>query len=204
MEYSTVTELPGQKASKQQLLRLYTRYKFASQYCVGKRVLELACGGGLGLGLLAEHAREVVAADVDERILSCARKTYGSREKIATLKLDANKRLPFDDSSFDTIILYEALYYLDNPGFCIGEAWRLLKDGGVFLTCLPNKSVCGFIPSPLSRRYFSQSELKDVLTVAGFNDVRLLGGSPVVRGVNSSLISTLKSLALTVGVIPKT
>lgn len=58
VDYSTVTEIPGNKISKEQLTRLYHRYHFASLFCKGKDVLEVACGGGMGLGYLAKFAKK--------------------------------------------------------------------------------------------------------------------------------------------------
>jgi cyclopropane fatty-acyl-phospholipid synthase-like methyltransferase len=52
-EYIHVTEIPGNKASAEQIERLYHRYHFASAFCQGKEVLEVACGAGMGLGYLA-------------------------------------------------------------------------------------------------------------------------------------------------------
>ena len=38
IDYSTVTETPDDKASEEQLNRLYTRYRFAREFCDGKDV----------------------------------------------------------------------------------------------------------------------------------------------------------------------
>ena len=61
MTYITVTEMPGNKATKENIEMLYTRYKWASQFIEGKDVLEVACGAGQGLGYLAKKAKKVVA-----------------------------------------------------------------------------------------------------------------------------------------------
>lgn len=49
-DYTSVTELPGSQATREQQARLYHRYHTAGRYATGKRVLEVACGAGLGLG----------------------------------------------------------------------------------------------------------------------------------------------------------
>jgi len=59
IDYTTVTEMPGLKASREQLAMLYTRYAFAAKFCDGKDVLEVGCGAGQGLGYLATKARKV-------------------------------------------------------------------------------------------------------------------------------------------------
>src|SRR3954470_7406348 len=49
MDYSTVTEVAGDRASSAQLERIFGRYYFASDFCAGKDVLEIACGTGQGI-----------------------------------------------------------------------------------------------------------------------------------------------------------
>ena len=82
LNYITVTEIPGSKATKEQLARLYQRYHFASQFCKDKDVLEAACGGGMGLGYLSQTARKVVGGDLDDNIFKYAQDYYKGRDNI--------------------------------------------------------------------------------------------------------------------------
>lgn len=54
-DYSTVTELPGGNATKEQLARMFHRYCFAANFCRGKDVLEVACGAGQGVRLFGSQ-----------------------------------------------------------------------------------------------------------------------------------------------------
>ena len=56
----------------------------------------------------------MVGGDIDEDILSFTQKHYEGRKDIHLYRFDAHK-LPFKDTSFDVIILYEAIYYLAHP-----------------------------------------------------------------------------------------
>ena len=47
-DYSTVTEVGGDDVSRAQVERLCHRYYWAGAYCLGKDVLEVACGTGAG------------------------------------------------------------------------------------------------------------------------------------------------------------
>ncbi len=38
IDYTTVTEIPGNKVTREQIERAYTRYRFASEFCEGKDV----------------------------------------------------------------------------------------------------------------------------------------------------------------------
>ena len=112
--YTIVTEVPGHRGSKEQLERLYQRYRFALQFCKDKEVLEVACGSGMGLGYLAKVAKKVIGGDIDKNILKYPIKHYSGRDKIELRQFDA-QNLPFEDKNFDVVILYEAIYYLPEP-----------------------------------------------------------------------------------------
>ena len=73
LDFSSVTELPRQGATRMQMSMLRTRYGWAAQYAAGKNVLEVACGAGLGLVWLAELARQVSAGDIDQQNCRVAR-----------------------------------------------------------------------------------------------------------------------------------
>lgn len=57
------TEIPGIKVSWDQLQIICHRYYFASKFVLGKRVLEVGCGPGLGLGYLSRNTKQVVGGD---------------------------------------------------------------------------------------------------------------------------------------------
>jgi ubiquinone/menaquinone biosynthesis C-methylase UbiE len=71
-DFVEVTELSGEEVSQEQVLRACVRYGWAQNFCVGKDVLEVACGSGPGLGVLAGAARTLVAGDISDAILSRA------------------------------------------------------------------------------------------------------------------------------------
>jgi SAM-dependent methyltransferase len=203
VKYITVTEIPGAKASKEQLERLYQRYHFAYQFCRDKDVLEVGCGAGQGLGYLAKTAKKVVGGDIDENNLSFARNQYKDKDGIQLDILDA-QTIPFLNESFDVVILYEAIYYLRNPEEFISEAHRILRDGGLLIIGTVNKDRPLFNPSPFSVRYFSVPELC-TLFKQKFSDVDFYGGFPIdAKGMKDIIVSFIKKVAITLHLIPKT
>lgn len=201
--YVTVTELPGSKASLEQFARMCTRYYFASTFSEGKDLLEVACGAGQGLGYLARGARRVTGGDIDEHILNIAQEHYKERNNIHLYRFDAHK-LPFKDTSFDVVILYEAIYYLAHPEKFLAECRRVLKKRGILLICTANKDCPGFSKSPFSFKYFSSPELFALLEQHHF-DVELFGDCPVGTGsIKQKLISNIRRIAVALGLIPKT
>ena len=202
-DFSTVTELPGVGAHRQQRVALRTRYSFARQFASDKDVLEVACGAGLGLGYLARAARRVVGGDIDESNLRIARQTYSGRPDIAVIKLDAQD-LPFEDNEFDVVLLYEAIYYLDDPERFFAEARRVLRPGGVVLVVSVNCEWSGFNPSPFSVRYLSASELAEAMRTAGFEPDIKFCFPDKPKSFLSSAVSRIRRTALKMRLIPRT
>jgi len=202
-DFTTVTELPGVGAHRQQRAAMYTRYSFARQFAEGKDVLEVACGAGQGLGYLATTARSVVGGDIDDKCLRFARETYAGRSNITVMKLNAQE-LPFDDDAFDVVLLYEAIYYLEQPEKFFAEAQRVLRPGGVVLLVSVNREWSGFNPSPFSVRYLSASELADAMQTAGFvPDIKFCFPDRP-KSLLSTTISRVRRAAVKMHLIPKT
>jgi len=201
VDYTTVTEIPGGKATREQLERLYTRYRFASEFCEGKDVLEVACGAGLGLGYLARKAKRAVGGDYTENLIKIAHRHYG--ENVKTLRLDAHT-LPLKENSFDVVILYEAIYYLERPEEFINECRRILRENGVIIICTANKDWSDFNPSPFSFKYFSAPELYELLQQHGFG-VELFGNCPIAtESLAGKVTSAIKRTAVKLNLMPKT
>ena len=203
-DFSSVTEVTGYKVTKEQIQRIYNRYCFATGFCKDKKVLEVACGTGQGLGLLARTAKKVVGGDIDKKLLEIAKAHYRDRHNIQFQRLDAH-RLPFLTDSFDVVIFYEAIYYLSEPQKFILEAHRVLKKGGVLIVCSANKDCEGFNRSPYSYYYFSAQELFDLFQGNGFVNIELFGDCPVeIKTTKDRILAFLKKKAVAWHLIPKT
>lgn len=91
------------------------------------RCLEVGAGTGEISKALRETGHEVVATDISPNMVMEIQK-----KGIDAVVCDAEK-LPFPDSSFDTIIGAEMIYYLDRPSRFIQEAKRVLRPHGSLL-----------------------------------------------------------------------
>ena len=87
--FTNVTELPGQGASKDQLSYMMTRYHLAKQFAKGKDVLEIACGSGTGLGYVAQEAKSMMGGDIDGNLVNIAADSYKGDAKVKVQKIDA-------------------------------------------------------------------------------------------------------------------
>ena len=156
MNFTSVTELTGDDVTRQQVLSAFHRYNWASSFCENKEILEVACGSGAGLGLLASKARRVHAGDVMAPLVDRVRSHYGSRVTVEVMDAEI---LPFPSASLDVVIILEALYYVPNPEQFVSECRRVLRPGGFVLITNSNKDMPDFNPSPYSRTYHGVVEL---------------------------------------------
>src|SRR2546423_14915069 len=74
------------------------RYRYALPFVEGKTVLDIACGTGYGLSLLAGKAALVIGVDVDT---DAARQAMSECGQKAAVLLGDGRRLPFGDNTFE-------------------------------------------------------------------------------------------------------
>jgi ubiquinone/menaquinone biosynthesis C-methylase UbiE len=175
LKFETVTELPGVKVSHGELVQIFTRYKWCSEFVEGKQVLEIACGSGPGVGyMLKKGAQHVLATDISENNLQYARQYYSGRDRVDFDVVDACL-IPYESSSFDCVVNFEAIYYVTDLREACLEAFRVLRPGGTFLISSVNREWPGFNPSPFSTFYPNARELDRLLSAVGFSTEIKLG-----------------------------
>lgn len=197
--FTTVTEISGELITKHQLRRIGQRYSWAASKCADKDVLEVACGAGIGLGHLMKCSKSVKAGDITPELVGIANGYYQGRIEI--IELDAEDLL-FDDNSFDVVILFEAIYYLNNVDVFLNECKRVLRSNGAILIASANKDLYDFNPSPYSVNYYGVPELNILLEGAGFTTY-FFGGDPVnANSISSRVLRIVKKYAVTFRLVP--
>jgi ArsR family transcriptional regulator len=97
-------------------------------------LLDIGCGQGRLLKLLASRAKRVVGVDIDANARRLARAEMLLADlPNCTLRHGEMGALPFADHEFDTIILDDVLGGADQPVKVLEEAQRLLRPGGRML-----------------------------------------------------------------------
>ncbi|MFQ3675830.1 MAG: class I SAM-dependent methyltransferase [Endomicrobiia bacterium] len=95
------------------------------------KVLESPAGEGAMSLKLKELGFEVIAVDIDEN-------SFLPKDEIKFAKVDLNQPLPFQESSFDSILCVEGLEHLENHFLVIREFARVIKKDGVLIISTPN------------------------------------------------------------------
>lgn len=95
-------------------------------------VLDVASGDGVLAELLAPHAHRYVCIDASARVVAAARERLRRYRNVEVREADMHA-LPFDDASFDLVVLMHALTYAEKPAQAVAEAGRVLRPGGRLL-----------------------------------------------------------------------
>jgi phosphoethanolamine N-methyltransferase len=157
----------------------------------GKRVLDIGCGTGAIVLLLArDHgAAEVVGIDVEDTVCRIAREraeAAGLADRIEIVKVHPGP-FPFPDESFDIVFSKDSIIHIPDKEGLAAEVFRILKPGGHFAASDWLISHDGD-PSPEMARYIelegldfamaSPERYARALRAAGFEDVRTVNRNP--------------------------
>lgn len=109
----------------------------------GKEVLEIATGPGLLAKHVAYAANRMIATDYSDGMIAEARK--GEYPDNLTFEVADATNLPYDDDSFDVVLIANALHIMPDPEKALQEIDRVLKSKGILIA--PNfvKHKGGFI-----------------------------------------------------------
>ena len=137
-------------------------------------VADLGAGEGTLSQLLAQRAKQVIAVDNSEKMVEFG-KALAKEHKLPNLeyRLGDLESPPIDDASVDLVIFSQALHHADHPAKAIQEARRILKPEGrlIILDLLQHsfeKARELYYDVWLG---FSEVELAEMMTSAGFSDV---------------------------------
>jgi 2-polyprenyl-3-methyl-5-hydroxy-6-metoxy-1,4-benzoquinol methylase len=140
-------------------------YQFAGAFVRGKEVLDVGCGLGHGLRILAASARRAEGQDLDSR-LAAPGVRIGPLTEVAA-------------KSFDVVVSIDVIEHVDDPSAFLGQLVRVAREG-IFLST-PNwtASRCRW---PFHLREYTPREFE--LLLAPFGTVTLFKGTPDGRVVH--------------------
>ena len=97
-----------------------------------KKVLDIGCGAGYALKELQGKGKEVCGIDITQE------NGLWANERLSLgLTIGDMHDLPFDDNSFDGVLIWDAFEHSFAPMIVLWEIYRVLQPGGRLLMYLP-------------------------------------------------------------------
>jgi SAM-dependent methyltransferase len=142
MNRDRVTEVyEGAAGSRTQSRTLRERVHWMCSQAQGDDVLDVGCSQGIASLLLAREGRRVVGVDRELEALEFARGRLLAEEAAVQERtqfmLGEAGALPFEDASFDTVLLGEVLEHQVQVRPPLDEALRVLRPGGRLVITVP-------------------------------------------------------------------
>jgi 2-polyprenyl-3-methyl-5-hydroxy-6-metoxy-1,4-benzoquinol methylase/spore coat polysaccharide biosynthesis protein SpsF (cytidylyltransferase family) len=156
------------------------------------KVLDLACGTGHGLRLVADAVREAHGGDADPAVIEQARAATAA-PNVSFHVLDA-LATGFPDASFDAVLSMETVEHVDGERF-LDELHRLMTPGALLVMSTPQNSQ-GRIPiTATHEREYTLEQAVDLVArrftiheVIGLKQGRIvIPGDP--RGQNTVIVA---------------
>jgi SAM-dependent methyltransferase len=145
------------------------RYVFAGRYVLGKSVVDVASGAGIGTSYLSNiGAVSCIGLDIDPEAIEYAKAAY---HKCEFLQSDATETgLP--DSSVDVIVSFETIEHITDQKKFLVECKRILKPNGQLICSTPNRTICHWHRNPYHVRELTPQEFAHLIRTH-FEDIHL-------------------------------
>lgn len=146
-------EIPSDNPIHQRLL---SAYHFAKPFIKGD-LLELGCGEGRGVELLAPLATSYQGIDKIEGVISALQKTYPRYR----FQQGTFPPFPYKDEQFDCIVTFQVIEHVKDDHHFLKEIYRVLKPGGTALLTTPNIKMT-LSRNPWHEREYTATELESM------------------------------------------
>jgi SAM-dependent methyltransferase len=152
-------------------------YGFLGDVVEGQSVLDVGCGSGEGLRILANRATSALGIDLDERL----------RRSDVNVEIKSVTEVP--DKSFDVVVCLDVIEHVEADQAFVAELFRVARKA-VFVST-PNYSV-SFNRHPYHIREYTPWEFARLFD--GYGDVTLYGGT--AKGFERVVITRPRAYAL--------
>ncbi len=138
----------------------------ATEKMISGSVLEVGCGEGYGIPVLAAQCDEYVAIDKFQTEVA-------NLPENATFHQMIVPPLKFADNLFDFVVSFQVIEHIEDDESYVSEIHRVLKPGGKMITTTPNKRM-SLTRNPWHVREYTVEELHD-LQAKYFSEVDVQG-----------------------------
>jgi len=165
-------------------------------------ILDVGTGPGWVALYMWQAGYRVVGVDISRDMIAIAHDRVESQQAAGVkLAVCDTESIPFQDGSFDGIIMYGSLHHVEDEAICLQECYRVLSSGGRLVISEPNwlhrmsrtarkEWTCYGVVD----KGYAPAHLKRLLRRAGFTRVRRY--FPTSKPYGWSMQDSLKHLFL--------
>ena len=116
-----------------------------------RNILDAGCGGGRNLPFFVANGFEIAAVDGDAGAVDAVKRVAPQ----ADARVGALEALPWDDASFDAVIVSAVLHFARDAAHfeaMVRDTWRVLRPGGLYFARLATSiGIANLLPAPSGR-----------------------------------------------------
>jgi ArsR family transcriptional regulator len=136
------------------------------------QVLDVGAGDGAAATTLAPYCRSLTCIDTNVRAIEAAKDRLAKFPHARAEVADVHA-LPFEDASFDTVLVFHTLTYAEKPQRALEECARVLRPGGRLVVLCLDEHRQREVTAPYGERHpgFSPRAVRTLLTRSGLEVV---------------------------------
>lgn len=140
------------------------RYGLIAERLAGApRVLDVGCGDGYLVGRAGQGCELAVGIDPQVEGVALARRKLASHDRCSVM-LASGAALPFEDGSFDRVVLCDVIEHLEDPHATLREIGRVLHPEGHAVVTTPRRLPNHWWDRTNHVTEYASEELRDVLS----------------------------------------
>lgn len=139
--------------------RLLYPYLKAAEVAHGD-VLEIGCGFGRGVALIAPHAKSFTGIDKNTTLIGKLSQAY---PHYRFLSMIIPPLTGLNDNAFDLVVTFQVIEHIEDDHFFLKEIQRVLRKGGKAIITTPNKKL-SLTRNPWHVREYETEELRKLLS----------------------------------------
>lgn len=143
------------------------RYVFTLPLIVNKNCLDVACGTGYGLQLIAMLAKRITGIDNDKKTLNWAKKNnHFYNKQVKLLELDLNKDKIAGE--FDVVVSFETIEHLISPENFLKNLKSILSKNGKLILSVPINEP----RNPYHKHFYNWKQVTNLVKKVFGNNVK--------------------------------
>ncbi|RLA19569.1 MAG: bifunctional 3-demethylubiquinol 3-O-methyltransferase/2-polyprenyl-6-hydroxyphenol methylase [Gammaproteobacteria bacterium] len=148
---------------------LRVQYMLDNTEIMGKKVLDVGCGGGILSEALAKQGAQVTGIDMGQKLIDIAElHSLESGVDVTYKKVSVEEFAEQNPASFDCVTCMEMLEHVPDPASIIDACAKLVKPGGMIFFSTLNRNPKSYLSAIIGAEYLMKILPKGTHDYASF------------------------------------